>query len=147
MQIYPGWKKCPADLACHQRILFYSVNSVYRITPNHSNHSNHFFVCIKCIHWLCWSCNINLHPVSGSIHVREIYFFFNGRELSGNSVMCQGKMKFCKNAREFYILTWWSWNVYPDVSFFANFIEIFGSSTVRENWICIRELSGNFGQS
>ena len=26
--------------------------------------------------------------------------FFNVRELSGNSVMCQGKMKFCKNVRE-----------------------------------------------
>ena len=29
--------------------------------------------------------------------------FFKVRELSGNSVMCQGKMKFCKNVREFYI--------------------------------------------
>ena len=26
--------------------------------------------------------------------------FFKVRELSGNSVMCQGKMKFCKNVRE-----------------------------------------------
>ena len=26
--------------------------------------------------------------------------FFQVRELSGNSVMCQGKMKFCKNVRE-----------------------------------------------
>ena len=33
--------------------------------------------------------------------------FFMMRELPGNSVMCQGKMKFCKkcqgNVREFYI--------------------------------------------
>ena len=27
-------------------------------------------------------------------------FFFKVRELSGNSVMCQGKMKVCKNVRE-----------------------------------------------
>ena len=27
-------------------------------------------------------------------------FFFKVRELSGNYVMCQGKMKFCKNVRE-----------------------------------------------
>ena len=26
--------------------------------------------------------------------------FFKVRELSGNSVTCQGKMKFCKNVRE-----------------------------------------------
>ena len=26
--------------------------------------------------------------------------FFKVRELSGNSVICQGKMKFCKNVRE-----------------------------------------------
>ena len=27
-------------------------------------------------------------------------FFFKVRKLSGNFVMCQGKMKFCKNVRE-----------------------------------------------
>ena len=27
-------------------------------------------------------------------------FFFKVRELSGNSIMCQGKMKFRKNVRE-----------------------------------------------
>ena len=27
-------------------------------------------------------------------------FFFKVRDLSGNSVMCQGKMKFCKNVRK-----------------------------------------------
>ena len=28
------------------------------------------------------------------------FIFFKMRELSGNSVMCQGKMKFCKIVRE-----------------------------------------------
>ena len=43
------------------------------------------------------------HTRSGFIHVREMsgkFIFFKVRELSGNSVMCQGKMKFCKNLRE-----------------------------------------------
>ena len=31
--------------------------------------------------------------------VREIYFF-KVRELSGNSVMCQGKKELCKNVRQ-----------------------------------------------
>ena len=37
------------------------------------------------------------------IRVREMsgkFKFFQGQELSGNSVMCQGKMVFCKNFRE-----------------------------------------------
>ena len=41
------------------------------------------------------------------IHVREIsekfFFFFKVKELSGNSVIFQEKMKCCKNVREFYI--------------------------------------------
>ena len=43
---------------------------------------------------------------SGFIRVREIrgiLFFFKVRELSWNFILCQGKMKFCQNVREFYI--------------------------------------------
>ena len=41
---------------------------------------------------------IRVHTRQGN--VREIFFFFKVRELSENSVMCQGKMKFCKNVGE-----------------------------------------------
>ena len=40
---------------------------------------------------------------SGFIHIRENsgrFIFFKPKELSGNSVMFQGKMKFCKDVRE-----------------------------------------------
>ena len=36
----------------------------------------------------------NKKAITGFIHI------FKVRELSGNSVICQGKMKFCKNVRE-----------------------------------------------
>ena len=39
-----------------------------------------------------------VHTCQGN--VREIYFFFKVRELSGNFVMRQRKTKFCKNVRE-----------------------------------------------
>ena len=42
--------------------------------------------------------NYRAHTRQGN--VREISFFFKVRELSGNSVMCRGKIKFCKNVRE-----------------------------------------------
>ena len=35
-----------------------------------------------------------------TVHIREIKFFSLVRELLGNSVMCQGLMKFCKSVRE-----------------------------------------------
>ena len=37
--------------------------------------------------------------------------------------MCQGKMKFCKNIREFYISALWSWDVWSRCIFFAKFIK------------------------
>ena len=47
-------------------------------------------------------------PFTRYMHVREMsgifffffFFFFKVRELSGNSVMCQGKTKFCNHVRE-----------------------------------------------
>ena len=38
--------------------------------------------------------------MSGKCQGNLILIFFKVRELSGNSVMCQGKMKFFKNIRE-----------------------------------------------
>ena len=35
------------------------------------------------------------------VHTHQgIFYFFKVRELSGNFMMCQGKMKFCQNVRE-----------------------------------------------
>ena len=39
-------------------------------------------------------CSYRVHACQGNLN------FFKVRELSGNSVMCQGKIKFCKNVRE-----------------------------------------------
>ena len=64
--------------------------------------------------------------ISGFIHVREMLgkFFFSR---SGNSVMCQGKMKFCKkcqgNVMEFYISARLSRNVWSRFIFLAKFIK------------------------
>ena len=89
------------------------------------------------VHWwygdLLWDCS-NANGLISSIfdRVQGLYtsgkcqgnlIFFKVRELSGNSVMSKGKMKFCKNVREFYILTWWSWNVWSWCIFFAKFIK------------------------
>ena len=51
------------------------------------------------------------HRVGESLFTLDmsgLFFYFKVRELSGKSVMCQGKVKFYKNVREFYISAWWS---------------------------------------
>ena len=47
-----------------------------------------------------------LNTVQGSYALGKcqgILIFFKVRELSGNFILCQGKMKFCQNVRELYI--------------------------------------------
>ena len=59
-----------------------------------------------------------VHTCQGNLN------FFKVRELSGNSVMCQGKMKFCKNVREmsgnFTFQPGEAGMFGPDVSFLLN---------------------------
>ena len=70
-----------------------------------------FFVCVFFFQSEHTDIFMPLHQMmpgayTGFIHVREMsgkLKFFLGQGLSGNFVMCQGKMKFCKNVREFYI--------------------------------------------
>ena len=72
--------------------------------------------------------SVQRNAVTGFIHVREMsrkFKFFKVREFSGNSVICQGKMKFCKNVWEFYILTWWNWNVWSRCICFLLFFFFF----------------------
>ena len=66
--------------------------------------------------------------LSGFIHVREMsgkFNFFQGQGIVREFCDVSGKnesLQKCQgNVREFYILTWWSWNVWPRCIFFAKF--------------------------
>ena len=72
---------------------------------------------------------------TGFLHVREMSEKFTFFSRSGNCqgiLWCEILQKCQWKVREFYILTWWSWNVWSQCIFFAKFIKFFGSNTVRE---------------
>ena len=74
----------------------------------------------------------------GFIHIREMsgnFFFFKVRELSGNSVMCQGKMKLCKMSGKCQGILHFNLmklECFIPMYLFCLIHKIFSSSTVRE---------------
>ena len=54
----------------------------------------------RCMHDIETMCHEQGQGLYTSGKCQGNLFFFKVRELSGNSVMCQEKMKFCKNVRE-----------------------------------------------
>ena len=57
------------------------------------------------------------------------------RELSGEFFDCEGKMKFCKNIREFNISVMWKLIYFVLIHLSCTIYEIFGSDIVRETGI------------
>ena len=81
-------------------VLLMNINNIVSVLRNKKNVrlKDHLELCFDS------SCHIENINSTGVIHVggkcQRNLIFFKVRELSGNSVMCQGKMKLFKNVRE-----------------------------------------------
>ena len=94
-----------------------------------------------------WSKCFVLRVIQSSYASGKFQFFQGHGIVREFFTICQGKMKFCQNVREFYISV--VWNLRCLVLMYLSCIihKIFVSGIVREIWCYVREvgeMSGNF---